>query len=106
MLYRGARTVGKFLDLHTGSEARAKTTSDLKKQLCNTPGLGPRHFKKVELDRAGRARAILAAMARGQAPGCDTGALAAAVGAVTAAPTRQTPTESASSPRMRNARKS
>ena len=92
-MYREARTVGEFFDLHPGNEAHARAdfTDDLKKQLCSTPGLGPRDFKKAELDHAvGRARAVLAATARGQAPG----ALAAAVGAVTAAPTRQTPTES------------
>ena len=63
--------MGEFFDLYTGSEARAKAdlANDLKKQLRSTPGLGPRDFKKVELDHAGRARAVLAAAARGQAPG-------------------------------------
>ena len=81
--------MGEFFDLHPGNEAQAGVdlTNDLKKQLCSAPGLGPRDFKEVELDRAGRARAVLAAAARGQVPG----ALAAAVCAVTAAPARQTP---------------
>jgi len=84
--------VGEFFDLHTESEARAKAelADDLNKQLCSTLGLGPRDFKKVELDHAGRARKVLAAAARGQTPG----SLAAAVGAVNAALTRQTPAES------------
>ena len=51
--------------------------------------MGPRDFKKVELDHAGRARAVLAAAAQWRTPG----ALAAAVGAVTAAAAIHTPTE-------------
>ena len=83
--------MGEFFDLHPGNGARARAdlTNDLKKQPCSTPGLGPRDFKKVKLDHAGRASAVLAATARGRA----SDALAAAVGAVAAAMTRQTPTE-------------
>ena len=69
---------------------KAGLTNNLKKQLCETPCLGPRDLRKVELDHAGRARAVLAAAARGRAPGV----LAAAVGAVTPATARHTPTES------------
>ena len=88
---RGVRAVGEFFDLHPGPEARAKADlpNDLKKQLCETPFLGPFDFKRVELDHAGRARAVLAAAARGR----TAGALAAAVGAVTSAAARHTPTE-------------
>ena len=76
--------MGKFFDLHPGPEPRAKVdlTKDLKKKSCERPCLGPRDFKKVELDHAGRARAVLAAAVQGRAPG----ALAAAVA-------RHTPTE-------------
>ena len=72
--------MGEIFDLHTESEARAKAelADDLNKQLCSTLGLGT------------RARKVLAAAARGQTPV----SLAAAVGAVNPAPTRQTPTES------------
>ena len=40
----------EIFDLHTGTEARAEVNpvNDLKNQLCSTPGLGPRDFKKVE----------------------------------------------------------
>ena len=81
--------MGEFIDLHPGPEARAKAnlTNDLKKQQCEASCLGPRDLKKVELDHAGRARAVLAAAARGRTPD----ALAAAVGAVTAAAARHTP---------------
>ena len=84
--------MGEFFDLHPGPErlAKAGLINDLKKQLCETPFLGPCDFRKVELGYAGRARAVLAAAALGRAPG----ALAAAVGAVTAAAVRHTPTES------------
>ena len=90
-LYRKARTVGEFFDLNSGPEVRAKAdlTSDLKKRLCETSCMVPCDFKKVELDHAGRARAVLAAAARGRTPD----ALAAAVGAVTAAAARHTPAE-------------
>ena len=89
--FRGARAVGEFFDLHPGPEACAKAdlTNDLKKQQCETPFLGPQDFKKAELDHAGRVRTVLAVAAQGRAPD----ALAAAVGAVTAAAARHTPTE-------------
>ena len=86
--YRGARTAVNCFDLHPGPErlAKADLTNDLKKQLCETPCLRPRDFRKVELDHAGRAREVLA---RGRV----LDVLAAAVGAVTAATARHTPTE-------------
>ena len=67
-LYRRARTIGEFFGPYPGNEARARAdlTNDLKKQLGSTPGLGPRDSKRVELEHAGRARAVLAASARGQ----------------------------------------
>ena len=84
--------MGEFFDLHPGPEglAEADLTSNLKRQLCETePLLRPCDFKRVKPDHAGRARAVLAAAARGRAPGT----LAAAVGAVTAAEARHVPTE-------------
>ena len=88
----GAGTVGEFFDRHPEPEplARADLTNDLKMQLCKSdPLLRPCDFKRVELDHAGRARAVLAAAARGRAPD----ALAAAVGAVTAAGVEHVPSE-------------
>ena len=70
--YRGARKVGEFFDLQPGPEGRAKAalTNDLKRQLCETkPLLRPCDFKRVELNHAERARAVLAAAARGRTPG-------------------------------------
>ena len=91
-LYRHARTVGGFFDLHPVTQrlTRSDLTNDLPKELCSTPSLGLRDFTRVELVNAERARSVLAAAARGQIPAT----LAAAVGAVTAAPARQAPSES------------
>ena len=91
-LHRHARAVGEFFDPHPGTQRLARTdlANDLQKKRCSTPGLGPRDFKRTELDNAERAHSVLAAAARGQMPGT----LAAAVGAVTAAPARQRPPES------------
>ena len=89
--YRSARAFSEFFYLHPGPEGRAKAdlTNDQKRQLCETePLLGPCDFEKAELNHAERARAVLEAAARGRTPG----ALAAVVGAVTAAAARQTPT--------------
>ena len=69
-LYCGAGTVGEFFDRHPGPEriARADLTNDLKKQLFETdPPLRSCNFRRMELDHAERARAVLAAAARGQA---------------------------------------
>ena len=62
--------MGEFFDRHPGPErmARADLTNDLKKLLCETdPLLRPCDFHRAELDHAGRARAVLAAAARGRA---------------------------------------
>ena len=91
-LYCDAGTVGEFFDRHPGPEvlARADLTNDLKRQLCKTePHLRLCNFKRAELDHAERARAVLAAAARGRAPD----ALAAAVGAVIAAGEKHFPNE-------------
>ena len=84
--------MGEFFDWNPGPKrlARADLTFDLKKQLCATdPPLGPCDFQRVELDHAGRARAVLAVAGRGR----FLDALAAAVGAVTAARAGHVPSD-------------
>ena len=70
----------EFFDRHPGPErvARADFTNDLKKQLYETdPPLRPCDFQGVELDHTGRARAVLAAAARGRPPDARAAAVSA-----------------------------